>query len=196
MPIGQRQRGSIGHYGGDGMTDNGNDLGRMLKRRRLMMALTLHELGTAAGVSPSHLGRIERGERFPSASILRRIAGFGDDERECRIIFKSADSCTKSVEASAGCDGHRGDTGRVWSNAIHGADAGQGGIGFGDEFYRHGPALLQWPERNHDRKGHRRQASRGRHSVQDQSAAERSGRETKVSRSLSTNPNDDGGITP
>jgi len=36
-----------------------------------------------SGVSPSHLGRIERGERFPSASILRKIArplGFEEDE--------------------------------------------------------------------------------------------------------------------
>lgn len=36
-----------------------------------------------ASVSPSHLGRIERGERFPSARILRKIAkplGFGEDE--------------------------------------------------------------------------------------------------------------------
>jgi len=36
-----------------------------------------------SGVSSSHLGRIERGERFPSASILRRIAkplGFEEDE--------------------------------------------------------------------------------------------------------------------
>jgi transcriptional regulator with XRE-family HTH domain len=36
-----------------------------------------------AGVSASHLGRIERGERFPSGSVLRRIAGplgFEEDE--------------------------------------------------------------------------------------------------------------------
>ena len=36
-----------------------------------------------SGVSPSHLGRIERGERFPSALILRKLAkplGFGEDE--------------------------------------------------------------------------------------------------------------------
>ena len=36
-----------------------------------------------SGVSPSHLGRIERGERFPSASILRKLAkplGFEEDE--------------------------------------------------------------------------------------------------------------------
>ena len=34
-------------------------------------------------MSASHLGRIERGERFPSAHILRRIAGpLGFDENE------------------------------------------------------------------------------------------------------------------
>ena len=47
------------------------------------MPLTLQELAVRSGVSSSHLGRIERGERFPSASILRKIAkplGFEEDE--------------------------------------------------------------------------------------------------------------------
>ena len=47
------------------------------------MPLTLRELSLASDVSSSHLGRIERGERFPSAHILRRIAkplGFEEDE--------------------------------------------------------------------------------------------------------------------
>ena len=47
------------------------------------MPLTLQELADQAHVSPSHLGRIERGERFPSARILRKIAkplGFEEDE--------------------------------------------------------------------------------------------------------------------
>jgi len=51
-----------------------NDLGKILKQRRVMVPLTLHELAAASGVSASHLGRIERGERFPSAHILRKIA--------------------------------------------------------------------------------------------------------------------------
>jgi transcriptional regulator with XRE-family HTH domain len=55
--------------------DNRNNLGRMLKQRRLMIPLTLNNLEEAANVSASHLGRIERGERFPSARILRRLAG-------------------------------------------------------------------------------------------------------------------------
>jgi len=56
------------------MTNNRNDLGKMLKQKRLMIPLTLRELATASGVSSSHLGRIERGERFPSARILQKIA--------------------------------------------------------------------------------------------------------------------------
>jgi transcriptional regulator with XRE-family HTH domain len=48
-----------------------------------MMPLTLQELARATGVSASHLGRIERGERFPSAHVLRKIAkplGFKESE--------------------------------------------------------------------------------------------------------------------
>ena len=54
--------------------NNGNNLGRILKQRRLMVSLALRELAAMSGVSSSHLGRIERGERFPSASVLRKIA--------------------------------------------------------------------------------------------------------------------------
>lgn len=39
-----------------------------------MSDLTLLDLAHASGVSSSHLGRIERGERFPSARILSKIA--------------------------------------------------------------------------------------------------------------------------
>ncbi len=63
--------------------NNGNYLGRILKQRRVMIPLTLRRLAAISGMSPSHLGRIERGERFPSASILRKIAkplGFEESE--------------------------------------------------------------------------------------------------------------------
>ena len=63
--------------------NNGNELGRILKQRRVMIPLTLRGLATISGTSSSHLGRIERGERFPSASILRKIAkplGFEESE--------------------------------------------------------------------------------------------------------------------
>jgi transcriptional regulator with XRE-family HTH domain len=65
------------------MTTNNYDLGKILKQQRINVPLTLQELATTSGVSSSHLGRIERGERFPSARILRKIAkplGFNEDE--------------------------------------------------------------------------------------------------------------------
>ena len=60
-----------------------SDLGKVIKQQRVMTPLTLQELAAKAGISPSHLGRIERGERFPSAHILRKIAkplGFEENE--------------------------------------------------------------------------------------------------------------------
>ena len=51
-----------------------NGVGKVIKQRRLMAELTLSELSAMSGVSISHLGRIERGERFPSASVLRKLA--------------------------------------------------------------------------------------------------------------------------
>ena len=53
---------------------NMNHLGSIIKQHRTAMRLTLRELATASGLSASHLGRIELGERLPSAYILRRIA--------------------------------------------------------------------------------------------------------------------------
>ena len=57
------------------MNDVGtNDLGKIIKQQRITIPLTLQELTAKAAVSSSHLGRIERGERFPSAHVLRKIA--------------------------------------------------------------------------------------------------------------------------
>lgn len=50
-----------------------NKLGKILKQRRGTIPLTLDELARASGVSPTYLGRIERGNRFPSARVLRKI---------------------------------------------------------------------------------------------------------------------------
>jgi transcriptional regulator with XRE-family HTH domain len=60
-----------------------NHLGGILKQQRISLSLTLQELAGRSGVSASHLGRIERGERFPSAHILQKIAkplAFEEDE--------------------------------------------------------------------------------------------------------------------
>ena len=58
-----------------------NNLGAIIKQRRI--SLTLRALAARSGVSTSHLGRMEKGERFPSAHVLQKIAkplGFEEDE--------------------------------------------------------------------------------------------------------------------
>ncbi|MBI4304276.1 MAG: helix-turn-helix transcriptional regulator [Chloroflexi bacterium] len=58
-------------------------LGGIIKQQRISLSLTLQDLAAKSGVSASHLGRVERGERFPSASILRKLANplsFEEDE--------------------------------------------------------------------------------------------------------------------
>jgi transcriptional regulator with XRE-family HTH domain len=65
------------------MKGGSNNLGKLLKTRRLMMGHTLSELAALSDVSVSHIARIERGERFPSAAILKRISkplGFSEVE--------------------------------------------------------------------------------------------------------------------
>jgi transcriptional regulator with XRE-family HTH domain len=80
------------------MNDTSKNFGRLIKQRRQFTKLTLHELSDASGVSPSHLGRIEKGERFPSAAILRRIARpLGLSEGE---IFTLAGYLTPTVSSN------------------------------------------------------------------------------------------------
>jgi transcriptional regulator with XRE-family HTH domain len=64
-------------------SNNEKNFSLIIKRLRLAVPLTLRELAVTSSVSSSHLGRIERGERFPSAHILRKIAkplGLEEDE--------------------------------------------------------------------------------------------------------------------
>lgn len=73
----------MANYNSFTMEEARTDLGRILKQQRVSLPLTLRDLSSMSGVSASHLGRIERGERFPSGSVLRRIArplGFEEDE--------------------------------------------------------------------------------------------------------------------
>ena len=65
--------------------DNSNqeNLGEIIRQQRVTLPLTLQQLSAMSRVSASHLGRIEKGQRFPSAPILRKIArplGFDEDE--------------------------------------------------------------------------------------------------------------------
>jgi len=81
-----------------------NDLGRIIKQQRIAIPLTLQELAATSGVSSSHLGRIERGERFPSAHILRRIArplGFEEDELFTLAGFLSPHTAGVAEESGA-----------------------------------------------------------------------------------------------
>lgn len=85
---------NLGRYNIDG-----NNLGGIVKRQRLMIPLTLRELADVSSVSLSYLGRIERGERFPSPRILRKIAkplGFGKNELFMLADYLSPDAPTEA----------------------------------------------------------------------------------------------------
>ena len=72
------------------------ELGELLKHQRVSLSLTMQELAARSGVSATYLGRIERGERFPSASILRKVAGpLGLDEHH---LFVSAGYMSPDTE--------------------------------------------------------------------------------------------------
>jgi transcriptional regulator with XRE-family HTH domain len=63
--------------------DMDGGLRRALKSRRLAARLTLARLAKSSKVSQSHLARIENGQRFPSATVLGKIAGpLGFDQGE------------------------------------------------------------------------------------------------------------------
>lgn len=94
-----------------------NDLGKIIKQQRITVPLTLQELTAKSSVSSSHLGRIERGERFPSAHVLRKIArplGFEEDELLTLAGYLSPQP-RRIAEESAGYSGGRVDpyVGRV-----------------------------------------------------------------------------------
>jgi transcriptional regulator with XRE-family HTH domain len=47
----------------------------VVRGERRGRGLTLNELALAAGVSEAYLGEIERGKKYPSVSVLERLAG-------------------------------------------------------------------------------------------------------------------------
>ena len=92
------------------MSYNNHELGKILKQQRINTPLTLQELATISGVSSSHLGRIERGERFPSARILRKIAkplGFSEDELFTLAGFLSPQTPGVAEESGARYSGRQ-----------------------------------------------------------------------------------------
>jgi transcriptional regulator with XRE-family HTH domain len=87
-----------------------NNLGRILKQQRIAVPLTLQELASETSVSSSHLGRIERGERFPSARILRKIAkplGFDEDELFTLAGFLTPRTSGVAEESGGRYTGHQ-----------------------------------------------------------------------------------------
>lgn len=68
------------------------------------MRLTLRKLASVSGVSKAHLSHIERGERFPSAHVLRRIAeplGFDKHELFTLVGFLSPPTAEDTREKPA-----------------------------------------------------------------------------------------------
>ena len=63
------------------------ELGGTLRQQRTSKSMTVAELAAKSGISQSHLTRIERGERFPSARALRKMAKpLGFDEGELFML--------------------------------------------------------------------------------------------------------------
>jgi transcriptional regulator with XRE-family HTH domain len=82
--------------------DSRQNLGKILRQQRQTANLTLYDLSAASGVSPSHLGRIEKGDRYPSAGVLQRIAkplGFTEGQIFTLAGYLTSDQNPKSMES-------------------------------------------------------------------------------------------------
>jgi transcriptional regulator with XRE-family HTH domain len=70
------------------MTKTFPALGKLPEDRRLAFSMSCKDVAAKAGVSISYNARVEKGTRFPSAPILRKLAGpLSLDES---ILFKEA----------------------------------------------------------------------------------------------------------
>jgi len=79
--------------------EGNNNLGKTLKQARLAIPLTLTKLAEKSGVSQSYLARVERGERFPSGHVLKKIASpLGFDEATLLCLAGFMDSPPRERE--------------------------------------------------------------------------------------------------
>ena len=63
------------------------NIGKIIRNQRKSIPLTLSQLSGMSGVSKAHLGRIENGQRVPSAHTLQKIANpLGFDLNELLIM--------------------------------------------------------------------------------------------------------------
>ncbi len=53
---------------------NRDSISKIVKQQRVLLDLTQAELAKKAGVSPTLIARLERGERYPSARTLTKLA--------------------------------------------------------------------------------------------------------------------------
>lgn len=85
-------------------------IGPTIKIRRHQLAMSLNALAEEAGISPSHLSRIERGLTVPSYDVLDRIAdALGSDLSALRTEeeqARSVDGQLDSIFSQLGLDDH------------------------------------------------------------------------------------------
>ncbi|MDD5289202.1 MAG: helix-turn-helix transcriptional regulator [Dehalococcoidales bacterium] len=82
--------------------DKNMDIGKLLRQKRKSMSLTMREVSEKSEVSASHLSRIEQGDRFPSASVLRRLAAPLDYEETDLMMLAGYLSPVKQGVAAEG----------------------------------------------------------------------------------------------
>lgn len=82
---------------------NPSGFGEILRRRRVELPLTLQELSEKSSISSSHLGRIERGERCPSARVLKKLA--------CHLKFEENELFILAGFLTPNGDNHRSNPG-------------------------------------------------------------------------------------
>jgi len=86
-------------------TGKRNGLGKIIKRRRTMIPLTLMELSAKSGVSISHLRRIESGNSPLTARVMHEVAkplGFDDNELFTLVGFLSAQTSAEADRLNGG----------------------------------------------------------------------------------------------
>ena len=89
--------------------------GSYLRQRRELLRqedrrFSVRQVAQRIGVEPAYLSKIERGDRFPSKELIKRIAqSFDIDERELLILYYSEkiandlyreDFCTEVLEVA------------------------------------------------------------------------------------------------
>jgi len=75
-------------------------IGPTIKNRRHQLSMSLNSLADEAGISPSHLSRIERGLTVPSYDVLDRIAdALGSDLSALRTEEEHARKIDGNLDA-------------------------------------------------------------------------------------------------